>query len=282
MKMKSVKSHQQIVKMKKNYHTNDFISHQATNQKVKKVNLTSGFLLLLLLCIIFIACTDEDVKSEEQESTAVDPVEKIQDLSASDATTEAPLGQQVSLEKFHLPDFLDEKSVEHILAIKKVFEQFLCEGIRESVKNKNCYLTHAQGFSYDFLHNVPYTLNFPYDGKFEFAQMEEQAASLDFLTKNCGFQIQATGEMVNYYCMKSTGKWMDYLNHIGSTSSLIQNVRNSYAQAKTITQSIKQELVLQASNDLNFASEDHQIFYMMIHLLINEERIASEKINQSK
>lgn len=193
-------------------------------------------------------------------------------------TTENSPVEITTEEAFALPQFLDTASLNNLMAIKTVFEEFICDGISASPNNKNCYLTHAQSFAYDFMNDIPYTLNFPYDGTFDLSQVENEANGLSFLTKNCGFQDQSTGEVIHYHCMKAEGAWMDYLEYLGQSTDLIGNIQLIYKEAKTINSNIKQRLTLGAANDLDFGKEDHQIFYMMMHLLINEERIASEKI----
>ena len=221
----------------------------------------------IVVTLILVACNDNNATSSTTtEGQAVTTETSVKEVEVS------------TQENTDIFDFLSTEEVTAMRAIQKAFEQYICDGISESKNNKNCYLTHAQGFSFDVFNDISYKLSFPYNGVFDLSQVDEHVSKLQFLTKNCGFQNEDTGEIINYHCLKLESGWMDYLQILGESSSLIKEFHNGYQATKTVTPDMRQSLVLRASNDLNFEQEGDQLFYMLTHLLVNEEKIAHEKI----
>ncbi|NJL77484.1 MAG: hypothetical protein HC892_23035 [Saprospiraceae bacterium] len=194
------------------------------------------------------------------------------DNSASQRSADAQTATLATVSKF-----LTSEDVTHLLKIKTAFDKQLCGSATPDAST--CYLSHAQEVAANFLNKLPYTNNFPYDGSFDLSKVEKPASQLSFLTKNCGFQDSVTNNIIHYYCLKSQSKLMDYFEALSGSSTLIKNFYTEYKTTKTISIALKERFTLDTQSELDFKQVDHQIFYMLAHLMFNEERIAYEKLS---
>lgn len=172
--------------------------------------------------------------------------------------------------------FLTAADVSHLLTIKAAFDEQLCGSTTPDAST--CYLSHAQGVAANFFNKLPYTNNFPYDGSFDLSKVAQDASQLSFLTKNCGFQDSVTNQIIHYYCLKSQSMLMDYFEVLSESSSLIKDFYTEYKTTKTISTALKEHFTLDPQSALDFKQVDHQIFYMLAHLMFNEERIAYKEL----
>lgn len=169
----------------------------------------------------------------------------------------------------------NESETNVLIELIETFNLQLCDGSAD--KNiKDCYEMNAKGLQSDFLQNLPYTINFPYNDKFDLSTINN-IDELSFLSKKCGF-VKESGETINYHCLKSESKFMDYIHQIRNESGMINLFIDTYKEQKTITPELRKEMILSANTKLNFDLQSHRLFYMIFHVMCNEERMASNKL----
>ena len=215
--------------------------------------------LPMCLLMISISC---NTPSKEQQSR-ISPIEEAS-LEIKDNQIEGYIS-------------LDE--LKHLMAIKAVFDSSLCfQGTIENLED--CYLSHAQSYSYDMVKQIEQlNQNYPYNTAFELNKVKVHADGLNFLSKNCGFQNEKTGEIVNFYCLKNKSSFIDYLTELGEDNALIQIYQENYTKNKVVSNDIKKRIGATGQFELDFERLDHQIFYLFYHLMINEEVKARQKIS---
>lgn len=169
-----------------------------------------------------------------------------------------------------------DKESEVLNTLVTEFDSKMC-GASKDRSIEDCYKLHANEMRMNFMQKHPYTSTFPYDGSFDLS-MVSSIDSLNFLTKKCGFQQKESGKVINYYCLKSEGRYMDYLKRIQSESPIILTFYKEYQDSKTISPNIRQGVMISSLEDLDFSKEGHRLFYMIFHLLTNEEKLAAAKI----
>lgn len=214
--------------------------------------------MLCLLCFAIAACTADEPGNISEEVEAV-----VADTS------------QLELVK----RFFTPKEVEAMLAIKAEFEGGLRKGL-ELRSVAYAYEQHAIRMRLNYFDKTPVIYQYPFNGKFDFSRVESYANSLPFMTRKCGFQIEATKEVVNYYCPSIHQPFFDYLTEIGQSSSIISNFAKEYPEVKAILPGIKQQMLMSSNEELDFEKWDHQLFYLLFHCWVNEELIAYAKVGR--
>ena len=96
------------------------------------------------------------------------------------------------------------------------------------------YKDHASRMRMDYFNKYPYTLNYPYNDKFDLSLVKEEVTHLTFLTDKCGFQ-KKDGTAIHYYCLKNEGAFMDFMESLGADNSLIQALQEDYQNKKIFT-----------------------------------------------
>ena len=221
------------------------------------MNYRIHFFLLILLGI---GCKVEDADpkvSYSQSAMSAAPI--------SSSETDAALNK-----------YFSPPETAAILDIKEVFDK----GLKENSKDRAIsyyYEDHAQRMRLDYFNKFPYTLNYPYNDKFDLRDVATEVPQLSFLTNKCGFQ-NGDQEVVNYYCFKKEGRFMEFLQQLGKETPFIAVLHEDYIKQMTITQQIRQHLILDSQERLDFQQVEHQVVYMFYQILINEERLATNRI----
>ena len=230
-------------------------------------------LMILLFLTLFYACGQAP---KEQASEK----EEILENQASSTKEEVPKNQQASNDSDNLAStFFDAATFQQIKAIKQLFDEGLLEGYNNRSESY-VYEQHALRMRLDLINNESYLAAYPYNGKFDLSGKEDLVSGLPFLTKNCGFQNEKTNVIEHYYCLGLEGRYFDYLEQL-LPNTLIANFVEQYKKIKTINADMKYNIVMHSLEELDFNNLDHQLFYMLFHICVNEERIAVEKMKQS-
>jgi len=185
--------------------------------------------------------------------------------------------ESTPINKNLLSTFFEETELKAMFKIKEQFDLGLSGG--KDIKNiTRLYENHAQRMRLDLFNNFPYTLNFPYNGKFDLSDVDAlYLEQLRFINNKCGFQY-ANGTKSNFICLSSPSNYMEFLETIGKESSLVAFLFEDYTKNKTITNTAKQRILLDSEKELDFTKIEHQIIYLFFHVFVNEERIALEKL----
>lgn len=219
---------------------------------------------LILLVLLFIFSCQNEVEIKEPVTTpTIEETEEIKSTHLEGITLIKTI-------------FLGKKA-EAMLSIKQAFDTGLANGkpIEDYAK---LYKNHAHRMRADYFNKFPYTLNFPFNDKFDLRQEVEATKELSFLTNKCGFQNGDTGEIIHYLCLDSESNYMTFLEQLGERNPLIQSIAEDYKKKKSITAEAKYNMLINSYEKLDFEQVDHQIFYAFFQILVNEERLAAEKV----
>jgi len=219
-------------------------------------------IFFLFFSVLTLACQTKDA-STSTLIPSVDEKQLLQDI----------------LPNSFLPTYFNEVELKTIYKIKEKFE-FGLSGGKDIENIARLYEGHAQRMRLDLFNNFPYTLNFPYNGEFDLSQVDIPLAQLRFLNNNCGFQRQ-DGTKINFLCLSSPSNYTKFLGAIGEKNTLVASLLEDYTENKTITSKAKQIILLNSEEELDFTKTEHQIIYLFFHILVNEERLALEKLNAS-
>lgn len=169
----------------------------------------------------------------------------------------------------------DEAEKKVLFDLIQKFDALICEGATDR-SIQECYEFNAQEKRMDLFEKRPYTIAFPYNGKFDLS-MIDSVDQLSFITKKCGFQVAEQDTIINYYCLKaSDSRYMEYLKRIQNESPLILSFYTTYQEKKSIDPEMIQGIVM-GSEEFDFSKVGHRLFYMLFHLMVNEEQIAVRK-----
>lgn len=173
--------------------------------------------------------------------------------------------------------FLGTEAIDALNEIKAVFDQGISKGYGDRPP-AYVYEQHALRMRMDYFDNDPYTSVFPYNGEFDLSSFTEAVNKLPFISNKCGFQDPTTKEVINYYCFNTDPDYMRYLAAVGENSALVKGFQQHYQETKSITSNMREAMLTQSVEEIDFSSLDHQYFYMMFHILVNEERLALDKL----
>ena len=219
--------------------------------------ITKHTILLSAFFFCWIACNPE--ATQESPKAPIAPT----------ISSNIPIGD--------LSQFFDPQEIKAITKIKQVFD----EGLKATSKNREVsylYEGHAQRMRMDFFNKYPYTLNYPYNDKFDLSLVEEEIPYLSFLTKKCGFQKKEDDSIIHYYCLKKEGTFINFMEALGKDNPLIANLHRDYIEKKHISQNVRQQLLMNSYEGFDFQKLEHQLVYMFYQILINEERLAADEI----
>lgn len=221
-----------------------------------------------LSAILFFSCQNTTEIATEQQQAPLVEEKKIESKEKSSIEIK---GEELFKEHFTS----EEQAL--ILKIKVAYEGGIVDGFTFDNIGE-AYTYNSTVLRGDLFNEIPHTLTFPYNGKFTLSTFEKELPKLSFITKKCGFQDAKTKEVVNFYCPNLNENFFNYLDKVGKNNNLIQKFREEYLSTKTITDSIKQSMILNSTADLDFNNINHQIFYMLFHIFVNEEQKALEKV----
>lgn len=232
--------------------------------------------LCLSFSIILASCNDE-VSGKKAESQG-EPTAAAANEDKTPTTTNTSVDSEMaeSFDDVSLANFFDEQTIEQLLAVKQAFDNQLCATISHN-EISDCYKSHAGILMSDISQDVPFTTNFPYTSTFSLQNIEEGVDNSDILSNKCGFQHSETGAIINYYCLMNKSSFMDYVSALAQQNGFIKKIYDEYQMAKGLTPNIRNSVAMTSVINLDFEQIGHQLFYMMMHLAINEELIASRK-----
>ncbi|MEM1216247.1 MAG: hypothetical protein AAGJ82_11205 [Bacteroidota bacterium] len=226
------------------------------------MRLLSISILLLTYCWCFSCAQDQPSQSAVGETA-----------TASTTTLAPPTEPTTTL----LDQYFPSEVTATVLALKTAFDEELRKGYNDR-SIAYVYEQHALRMKLDFLNNEPFQHILPYNGKYRLSSYSEEIAALPFMTKKCGFQKEETKEIVNYWCFNTNEAFFEYLARLGAQTALIERFRSDYLEYKTITQDIRQEMLLTEEETFDFNNLDQQIFYFLFHATVNEEYWAMKEV----
>lgn len=230
------------------------------------------YLLLISFIILLTSCSDH--KNTTTKASSKDSVSSNQPKTEAVAETKKVTPTRKNAAADNLASVTS--SPEEARIFQELLDSYnlaMCDGNTDSNVN-DCYAINSKGMQMDFIEKRPNSLSFPYNSDYSISGINE-IDKLEFLTKLCGFQRE-DGEVVNYYCLKSESKLMDYLK--GSNNDIIIDYVTTYQKTKTTGPDFRSRLLLNGSNSLDFTNPRHRLFYMMFHLMSHEEHTAAKKI----
>ena len=222
----------------------------------------------ILIAILFISCQNN---VEDQQNAMHSPVTGSVDSVSQ--TTKTNSSKELS-------DFLSPNDVSALHAIKKAFDVGLSSG-NNNPDLGDIYHQHAIRMKLNFLNQEPYNTLYPYNNTFDLSEVGEAAAQTQVFSHKCGFLNQQTKETFHHYCLDVASPYFDYLAHLATDNTFIDHFQKRYREVKTIGQEAKQAMLLNGDESLDFSLPAHQMFYMLFHIVVNEERMALEKYRQS-
>ena len=147
----------------------------------------------------------------------------------------------------------------------------------QNKKGSECYAMHDAAVKSDFLAKLPITLNFPYNGKFDWSGLLDEKGFSEYWSNKCGFMNEETGDVVTFYCPNIAGSTRPWLDSLATTNTFIAEFTDFYYDAQTILPNYQSSFILTNAASLDYDNVDHRAFYWMYHLGLFEESAASSK-----
>lgn len=229
--------------------------------KTLPIKIFKASLLVVIISLVF-ACQENAKKEVKQkENSSLD-------------TKEIPLNSTANT-------FFDKEVFQNLFKLKERFDKELSKGISDRPLSY-IYEQHALRIRLDILNEEPYVHIYPYNERSSLSDQKKIIDQITFLTDKCGFLNEKTGEKINYYCFSiEEGGYFDYLSKINPPNELIDSFREGYLKEKSINPNIRNLVLMQALDVLDFENIDHQIFYFLFHLSIQEERLGIARFKKS-
>ncbi len=232
--------------------------------------------IVFLSCL---SCTQETKQEKTIQQLSTEQAETTPLLAIKEATATASATTTPTINKKQLGKFFAPQEATSMNRVKQVFDEGL-KGVSKNRTLPELYRDHAQRMRMDYFNKYPYTLNYPYNDKFDLSLVQAEIPNLSFLNKKCGFQIGDPSAPTNiyHYCLSNKGSFIDFMEDLSKENTLIANLHKDYISKKTISPEVKQLLVINSLDDLDFDKPEHQVVYMFYQILINEERLASNQL----
>ncbi len=152
----------------------------------------------------------------------------------------------------------------------------------QNKKGSECYKMHNASVKSDFLSKLPITLNFPYNGTFNWSGLLDKKGFSDYWSNKCGFMNEETGDVITFYCPNISGSTRPWLDSLATTNAFIAEFTNFYYDTQTILPNFQSNFILNNATSLDYSNIDHRAFYWMYHLGLIEESAAATKANEWK
>lgn len=216
-----------------------------------------------------LAIEEETSELVEKEAQAINIVAEAE---ANKANNDVPANQS---EVSKVLQFTAKEKIA-VQEVKVKFEAGIMKGTPFTKLNE-AYTAHADLIRRDQFNKVPVTMTFPFNGGFDLSMIGEKVNDLSFFTKKCGFQKE-NGEVLNFHCLLNESNLMEMMAEEGKSNSLINSIYEDYQKSKSITNGIQQSLIMSSAEEFDFSKENHQLIYLFYQIAINEERLATEKL----
>ena len=214
----------------------------------------------------------QDAPNQERSQQSIETVE-VEKSPKLETTTVNTSNRTI------ISNFFDEGQTKKLYSVKAQFDEAMCSQI-SYIEISDCYSTHAAILMADLTQDIPFTANFPYTTDFAFSKFEQEFEDLEILSSKCGLQNPQNKEIVNFYCLYDVSPFMDYLAELGKATPFIKSIHELYQKAKGMPPSMRNDVVLSSKLELDFNKIDHQFFYMIMHLALNDEYIATQVLKK--
>ena len=194
-----------------------------------------------------------------------------------DTTVDTPLTNSMddsSKVLFH--QFFDESEQKAIYTIKENFDQGICKG-RQETDIRKCYEFHNWKLRSDLVLKHPLHLNFPYNGNTTLDSVLVADKLTNIWTNKCGLQLDDE-RVIHYFCIDINTKIADYFQELAKSNEAINAYTESYIKNKSVSTADIINFIMDSAETLDFSKIDYQIFYMILHLSVHEERQAMKRL----
>lgn len=219
------------------------------------------FICILFVCAMFSipSCTNQENGNATKESTQV---------------IKPQLPQKT--------EGISDKEIEILSKIKADFESIMNSDNNANTSLGDLYRLHLAGLGDSFLQKNPISLNLPYNNKLRLAKYDDLLLNSNLWSFKCGYAGEDGNTILNYYCLDTAGSLFNYLKNSSPDNELIQNFVTTYTQAGDFTPNMQQSIILEAKRGLDFNNPDHQMFWVIYHLSLNEVMVANKAIQAYK
>ena len=177
-------------------------------------------------------------------------------------------------------DLLSEQDIQVLQPIKSGFDSILNINNTRQRPMGELYKFNSAGMSTSFFQQEPLSINFPYDNRLRLSQYEELLDDNRIWSYKCGYADSTNVTILNYYCLNTEGPIFDYFKALAPTNDIINAFVTDYLRAQDFTPAIQGQILMQGRDDLDFTNADHQLFWMIYHLSLNETMNAQKDLNQ--
>ncbi|MEM6397708.1 MAG: hypothetical protein AAF741_15270 [Bacteroidota bacterium] len=215
-----------------------------------------------LIVLLVWACAGESAESKDATDT------KPAGREVSEASISGPIAQSL------IANYFPEEVLLATDRIKASFEAGIRLPSEADSSLVYLYKQHARRLRLHFFDKDPISGVFPFNGKASLSQQAELVDRLPYMSGLCGFQKES-GETINYYCPNLDETYFDYLEELGKNSEIITEFARTYQETKVIIPAVRQQMLMNAIEDLDLSDYDHQLFYSLFQFWVAEEISAS-------
>lgn len=217
------------------------------------MTLSRSLLVLLSFAFFLASCKHEDTRSSKPSSEiAVSTIES---------------------------KVLTEKDNEVLQIIKSGFDSVLHISNTHQRPLVELYQFNSAGLTSTFLKREPISINFPYDNKLRLSDYDNILRDSDIWSYKCGYADSSDVMITNFYCLNTSGPFFDYLKNISPSNGIIEYFISDYLRYQDFSPGIQQEILTRGRDDLDFTNTDHQMFWAIYHLSLNETMNAQKVAN---
>lgn len=211
--------------------------------------------LFALALLITISCKNQDNQIDQKEVTKV---------------------QEAQMPKITEGITAEEMAI--LITIKADFDALLNHENKTNRSLGEQYELHAAGLGNSFLQNNPITLNLPYNNKIRLSDYDDLLLNSNLWSYKCGYQEEDGSQILNFYCLNTSGPIFNYLQNASPNNELIHNFITSYKKIGDFSPDIQQSTILNTPLNIDFNNPDHQMFWVIYHLSLNETMNASNEL----
>lgn len=192
------------------------------------------------------------------------------------ATQESVTVQEVQM--LTKTEGITDEELEILSTIKSDFDSLLNIDNTTNRPLANQYQIHLAGLKSSFFKKEPITLNLPYNNKLRLSKYDNLLLNSNLWSFKCGYNDEDGSSIVNFYCLNTSGPIFDYLQNSSANNLLIQEFIKSYVEVGDFTPSMQQNMILNTIEKLDFTNPDHQMFWVIYHISLNETMNANKAV----